>query len=252
MGGVLLAGCGDEGSATTIEIGDGPGAGEELFLAMAEAQRAVGTYRMEAELNTGSRTMAMEGAAKFGDDLDDPRVSMTVSEPSLGDIELVGIDGVTYMSAEVMSDEITGVSSGSWVAIDPSDPLAAEMGGPIDYESSLNLQAYFYEHADVITIEESGRDTLDGVDVTEYVVTTDVSEAAELLGLPEGVSPDVLPFEEFSYSMWVDHELLVRQVAMEMGGESLNLRYYDFGEPVEIEAPADEDIIDLETLFGEG
>jgi hypothetical protein len=47
-----------------------------------------------------------------------------------------------------------------------------------------------------------------------------------------------LPFEELTYSLWVDDSFVPRKMSSDMGGiGSLEVRPFGVGKPVEIEAP---------------
>lgn len=246
--GLALAGCGGA-TAATIEIAEGPGGGEELFQAMAEAQDEQQSYLMEMDIQAGPQTITAEGGVRF--DEGSPEMSLTMSIPQLGETEVLLLDEVMYMSAAGL-----GLPTDSaWLRIDPNsdDPVTQQFAAGLNFESNINLQAYFAEHSDGITVEEGGEDTIDGVDVTEYSVTIDIAAVGELPTMPEGASVDELPFDEITYSLWVDGDALPRRITSDIGGMgAVELRFFDYGEPVDIEAPAEDDVVDLSTVLDGG
>ena len=64
-----------------------------------------------------------------------------------------------------------------------------------------------------------------------------------------GLSADELPFDEVTYSLWVDDDL-VRRIQSDLAGYgSTDGRIFAYGEPVEIEAPPSDQVTDVSTLF---
>jgi hypothetical protein len=64
-----------------------------------------------------------------------------------------------------------------------------------------------------------------------------------------GVAPEDLPFDEVTYSLWVDGDDLVRRVTSDLGGYgTAEATIFGYGEPVEIEAPPADQVTDASTL----
>ena len=94
------------------------------------------------------------------------------------------------------------------VQLDGSDPFSAQMAPLIEQmSSSFDLEQSFEPMAAASSIEQGEADVIDGVDVTKYVVTVDVGEMpSDMLG---GAAPEDLPFDEVTYTLWVDGDDLL-------------------------------------------
>jgi hypothetical protein len=113
--------------------------------------------------------------------------------------------------------------------------------------SSFDLEQSFEPMAAASSIEQGEADVIDGVDVTKYVVTVDVGEIpADLLG---GAAPEDLPFDEVTYTLWVDGDDLLRRYTNDFGGYiTTDTTIFGYGEPVVIEAPPADQVTDASTL----
>lgn len=230
--GALLGGCGDEsGTTTTIDIEGGPGGGEELFEAMARARREAGTYH--AEIKTDGRLEAVGRARVVGSSTD---VRMTVvstadASDSADEFELVFVDGVLYgfLGPKHFGDT-------PWVILElEPDALPVQQ-----FALGLDMPAYFRAYSDFISVDVGGEGTVDGIGVTEYVVSFDIAEAQRNLAedssaykLVENTSAD-----RVSFSVWLDASALIRRLTYtDEESKASDWRFFDYGEPVDIEAP---------------
>jgi hypothetical protein len=161
-----------------------------------------------------------------------------------GEIEMVVIDESVYLR---LPPDV-GLPT-PWVKVqsDGSDPLSAQMAPLIDQmTSSFDLEQSFETIAAASSIDRGDTDVIDGVDVTEYVVTVDVSKLpADQLG---GVAPEDLPFDEVIYSLWIDDDDLLRRYTNDLGEVTTDTTIFGYGEPVEIEAPPPDQVTDASTL----
>jgi hypothetical protein len=113
--------------------------------------------------------------------------------------------------------------------------------------SNADFEQYSEKFGSAASIDQLGTDVIDGVDVTEYVVTVDVSKMpADELG---GVAPEDLPVDEVTYSLWIDGDDLVRRLTSDLAGYgTTDLTIFAYGEPVEIEAPPADQVTDASAL----
>ncbi len=116
---------------------------------------------------------------------------------------------------------------------------------------------------DVTTV---GTEKLDGVDTTHYRATVDLSKYPGLVPADqrEAVQKAVdqltnaAHISTFPVHVWVDQDGLVRQVRAVLTetiqGQTVNVvtteRFYDFGTPVDIQLPAENQVTDISTLAG--
>jgi hypothetical protein len=249
---ILLSSCGSaepetsesatSASTTATEID-----AAELMAAVSSAQREAGTWQMEGTLESEGLNADSTGAARYPNSGQGPDLSMTVNLPPEqgGEIEMVVIDESVYLRLPPEAGLPT-----PWVKVqsDGSDPISAQLA-PLTEQltSSFDLAQSFEPIAAASSIDQGDADVIDGVDVTEYVVNVDVSKVpADAFG---GVVPEDLPFDEVTYSLWVDDDNLLRRYTNDFGGYvTSDVTLFGYGEPVEIEAPPADQVTDASTL----
>lgn len=246
--GLLVSGCGK--SAPAIAIAEGKGGGAELFAAMENAQREAGSYRFEMTMDIEGVEITGSGEASVGSSPADQAVAMTMSMPDgMGGYDMRVLGAKIYMSTGIFG--LPG--DDRWLVMDPTgdDPFSQMLGDMSGLLAGTDLQSQFSEYNDMIEVEEVGSDTVDGVDVTEYAVTTDVEAGLEMLGLSEQM-PDEVPFEEVTYSLFVDDDALARLVRFDFDGKgSMEMRFFDYGEEVVVEEPPADQVTDFVSFFEE-
>jgi hypothetical protein len=140
------------------------------------AQREAGTFQMEMAIESESLEFDATGATRYPDSGEAPELSMTMNLPPEqgGEIEMVVIDQTAYLRLPPDAGLPT-----PWLKIqsDGSDPVSAQMAPLIaQMTSSTDFEQYFETFEAASSIEQGDADVIDGVDVTEYVVTVDVSK----------------------------------------------------------------------------
>ena len=189
-------------------------------------------------------------------------------------MELI-VDGTTmYMKFAVLA-ALTG-SGKKFVKVDLSanqdvgSLLGGGGSGPLGSDPSSFLR--FLQGAGKVT--QVGVEDVRGVNTTHFSGTYDLEDAlASLpeeqrdaaerafkgLGLPEGARSTPIPFDA-----WIDDEGLVRRVETSVdastfassdatgapvGKTTVRVEYFDFGEPVDIQIPSDDEVQDLSKMF---
>jgi lipoprotein LprG len=249
---ILLPSCGSAEPETSETATSAPTTAAEidaaeLRAAVSSAQREAGTFQMEMIFESEGLEFDATGAARYPDSGQAPDLSMTMNLPPEqgGEIEMVVIDESAYLRLPPEAGLPT-----PWLKIqsDGSDPISAQMAPLIDQmTSSADLEQNFETFEAASSIDQGDADVIDGVDVTEYVVTVDVSKMpADELG---GVASEDLPFDEVTYSLWVDGDDLVRRITSDLAGYgTTDTSIFGYGEPVEIEAPPADQVTDASTL----
>jgi hypothetical protein len=249
---VLLPSCGSAEPETSETAASAPTTtaeidGAELIAAVSSAQRKSGTYQMEMTFETEGVEFDATGAARYPDSGQVPDLSMIMNLPPEqgGEIEMVVIDESAYLRLPPDAGLPT-----PWLKIhsDGSDPISAQMAPLIDQmTSNADFEQYSETFGSAASIDRLGSDVIDGVDVTEYVVTVDVSKMpADALGV---VAPEDLPVDEVTYSLWIDGDDLVRRLTSDLAGYgTTDITIFGYGEPVEIEAPPPDQVTDASTL----
>jgi hypothetical protein len=117
-------------------------------------------------------------------------------------------------------------------------------------------------------VEETGRETVRGVETTKYHAVIDFEKAIEQVA-PEtfemlGVEPDAFADElaqmqsaigaELPVDVWIDDDGLMRRMRMDMTIEgqtaAVDMEMYDYGVDVEVEAPPADEVGDMSSLLG--
>jgi hypothetical protein len=70
----------------------------------------------------------------------------------------------------------------------------------------------------------------------------------------EGMSAEDAPFDEAEYTLWLDSGYLVRKVEAGLDGvKFMEMRLFDFGEPIDVEAPPPDQVGELaDVMTGAG
>ena len=116
---------------------------------------------------------------------------------------------------------------------------------------------------DVTTV---GAEQLDGVETTHYRATVDLSKYPDLVPAAQRETVrkaiDQLTksahLSSFPVHVWVDKDGLVRQIRAvlteSIQGQTMNVvtteRFYDFGAPVDIQIPSDDQVTDISSMAG--
>lgn len=253
--GLALAGCGGD-SGSTIAVAAGKGGGADLFEAMAEAQADAGSYRFELSMEAEGQQISGEGAASVSEEFADADMEMTMEVPvdaagSTEELSMLVVGGQFFMQMPASMGMPTDTP---WLTIDPSgtDPVSEMFGSMAEEMShSTDVQNSFAENSDLVEVEEVGTDTVDGVEVTEYVMTVDAEDLNEFGGLPDtGLPEGAVPFDSISYSLFVDGDALLRKLSTDLGGMgTMEMRFFDFGASVEVEAPPEDEVTDFGSMM---
>lgn len=181
-----------------------------------------------------------------------------------GPLEAVIVEGVAYVQLPL-------VGNGSWIRIDPAQladsglvpegslELPEGEWGGLDPGSALDLLRGAGSDAVVVGEDE----TVNGVSTTHYAGSIDLAAAAAELPEDEAVRiPDLGDIPNPTYDIWVDDaDHIVRAnlnvtvpAPAEAGiGEvtlTVTLNQSEFGEPVTVIPPAEEDVVDLGDALG--
>ncbi|GIG37271.1 hypothetical protein [Cellulomonas pakistanensis] len=211
---------------------------DDFIQRVTDATQAAGTLTMDMTQSGSGMSQTASGVVSYAEGAQE--MSMTLEVPEAGTVEMRMVDGVVYMTM----GELT---QGKFLEIDPNDPSnpmagsVAELEGQFDPTQGLSPEA-------VLQFEKAGEpEEVGGVLAQPYTVVVDSSAAAE--NLPEELAGAgaSLP-AELSYTYWIDADDLIRRVTSESLGISTDITFSGWGEPVEIVAPAPEEITDLSSL----
>ncbi|HYH34807.1 MAG TPA: hypothetical protein VD814_06620 [Nocardioides sp.] len=205
---------------------------DSILPAMRAALEEAPSARVKMEL-TGTAEMTMEGRMAMTDRFEDGEMELTLAiQGQRLDLRLV--DGLVYLSGPPLTPP------GKWVSADPKDPQdpVGQQFGSLVTSGDLRSTFDAFE-AGLREVESVGNEQIDGESVEHYVFTVDSAAAAEAQGQP--VQPG-MP-EQVDYDVWLTEEDLMRRVTFDLGGVGAVLDATEWGEPVDIEAPAPADVV---------
>lgn len=233
----MTAACSGDESAT-----DDPGSTESpskpydtdtIVPAMQQALGDATSARVQMEL-TGQIEMSVDGQMAMTEEFEDGELEMTI-EVQGQSIDLRMVDGLIYVSGP------PATPAGKWLEVDPQDPqdpLAQQFANLIKSgDLSTTLDAFEKGLEDV---EHVGAEEIDGEAVDHYVLAVDAAKAAEAQGQP--AAPD-MP-ETLDYDVWLTQDDLMRRVAFAFGPVEAEVNATEWGESVDVEAPAPDDIVE--------
>lgn len=253
-----LVACGDDGSdgATATDatsqvaaISDGLEEGDEVDPAefvriVSDGLEASTTAHVTMDLSLGSvGEMTAEGDLDYT--TNPPQVAMTMANPmGGGDMDVRMVEGIVYLSM----GELT---QGKFIKIDPSDPKGplAGMGVNEMLDQMDPSQALQGMEDGLSTVVYSGEE--DGLD--RYELTVDMQKVVDQMGgeLPEGALTE-MP-DEVTYDLWLDDQgrftrLVMDELPMGQMSGSMEMTVSGWGEDVDIEAPAADEITEMPDL----
>lgn len=230
------AGTTDDGAVTT-DAGTAA-AGEEVpveeFVAMLQepGEETLSSYTMQMDMDMEGQPVTADGAVDLSGDA--PAMRIAMSMPDLGDIEMLMVDGAVYMAMPGMTPE-------GMYLLAPEEVL----GDQADALEELNVASQWEGWADsaervVFVGEEDG--------LRRYEVTVDTEAAAEAAGATaDPAAMTGLP-ETMVYDVFLDEDNLMRRMIVDDGTTSSEITMDNWGEPQDIQAPAEDQIMDMDEM----
>jgi hypothetical protein len=214
----------DAGNATGAPVEDPQQVFEDMIAAMREAK----TVQVATDLGVGTA----QGAMSYDEDRTDLTLQMNMG-PMSG-IELRVVDGELFMSWPNTLTE-----AGKFFRIEAGSSMgdlveSLRSSSPVDSAADISES--------VTAMREVGEEQIGTDDTIHYVVTIDTEKSSEFLGSTEG-TPDVELPKTIDVDMWVTTDDLMRRVVVSLGTAAMQLDYTDWGQPVDISAPAPQDIV---------
>jgi hypothetical protein len=244
---LALAGCGSGGDATNaVSI-------KALQTAAATTAQAESMrFTVDQRIDFGGRqiTLHAEGVSSA----DGKQAQVTLTSPFTGDLEVRVVDGVVYVK---VGDGPVGSflhTDKPWIRFDPG---ASEFGGLIDPTEAGTPQAGLELLQSVSgDVETVGDDTVAGRHTVHYRASIDLAKVANLPGLDHergSVPVDV----------WIDDQDRVVKVQTTVapgtlglpglgGSLSMTMEITEFGVPVDVTPPPDDQVGDLGGFGGLG
>ena len=244
---------------------------------------AEGTARISYEATTGpavdpersagdsSRVITVKGTGVT--DFSGAASSMTMGTPGMGDLETRQVGKTVYVK---LPDEFAAQTSGSkpWVRVDLDALYGQQYGGaPVQGGASGDpTRQLEYLRGVSDSVEKIGEERVRGVPTTHYEATVDLK--GEVAGQDAGAKKanqelvERLGTSKLPVEVWIDEENRVRRYALDVSvpmaensapqdapqaADRLRTRmvieYYDFGTPVDVQAPPQDQTMDGSKLL---
>jgi hypothetical protein len=207
---------------------------DDFVSRITRAAVEAGSVTTTMSTTTSGITMNMTSDVVFTGTSQNMRATVDMQGTAL---DMVVVDGIVYMSM----GELTG---GKFIKVDPSDPndpMASSFAG-LDSQLDPTASIKTLDGA-IVSVDKSGDPVeLDGVQAQPYTVVVDTAKMNNpaMSEVPAGTLP-----AQISYTYWVGEDDLMRKVAMEMDGTTLEMLMTGWGTPLEILAPSADQITDM-------
>ncbi|HEV2742710.1 MAG TPA: hypothetical protein VGV91_06120 [Rubrobacter sp.] len=262
---------------------EGPTPVETVQVAYRETT-AEGTARISYEATTTGSTVDPENSAEDSSgvitvkgagatDFSGAASSLTIGTPGMGDLEMRQVGETVYVK---LPDEFAARTSGAkpWVRVDLDTLYGQQYGGaPVQGGASGDpTRQLEYLRGVSDSVERGGEERVRGVPTTHYEAIVDLNR--EVAGQDAGVKEanqelvKKLGTSKLPVEVWVDEENRVRRYALDVsapmpksaasqgvsqGDDRLRTRmvieYYDFGTPVDVQAPPRDQTMDGSKLL---
>jgi hypothetical protein len=224
---------GDPAASGSPEPADDAGeeidGGEFIDLYLAAMDRAT-TATLEMSVG-GTASVTGTGAADFT--TIPPSMRLTITDPSTGqDQRMIIADGVMYL----------GLQPKKYLAYDLSDP-ESPLGTDLTDQLDPSAMADVFEEG-ITRATDLGEEDVEGEPMEHYRVLLDSAALLGRAGLPEDAGAAVP--DEVTFDLWFDDDGNFRRQEAALGtAGTVELRYDNWGEPVDIEAPPRAQVAEL-------
>lgn len=234
---------GDPSDSPSASASASPGAGpaldaraEEFLDRMSRGMGTKGTAHMEMTLSGKARSTSVGDMAYDGRG---SQLRLVTRNAALGSgaVEIVVVRDAAYLSLPGLT------AAGKFIRVDAKDPRFQQLAGSsIQMSPAQSVKAF---RAGLISVEDRGRDTVQGTPTTAYDVKVDTVRALQAQG------SDAVPGmpSTMTYRVWLDREDRMRRMALAIQGVRLSIELSKWGEPVDITAPPKSALVDAPPGF---
>ena len=206
------------------------------------------TYGGELADTAGMSGTTTTADISYGKSVEDTAMQMSMGVMGM-DMDIVLLDGTIYMSM----GELT---QGKYLSL-TAEEMAADpnMAGTFDSMESMDAAAQAEAMADAVTsFEHTGTEKVDGVDADVYTMTVDPSKLEDG---PTGVNAemaDQVGEMTLVYKVAPEGLPVAADITMDIGGQEMivSTAFSKWGEPVDIEAPAKDEVVPYSEFGAQG
>jgi len=259
---LALSACGNEDPASSSARADADGQAARVTTAanltdlagqMQTAQEEASSAHMELTYSgelaeaTGMVGNTTTADIAYGTSLEDSSMQMSMAAMGM-DIDIVLVDGTIYLAmGELTQGKYLSMTTQE-MAEDPA------LAGTIGSLESMDAAGQAEAMADAVTsFEHVGSETIDGVDTEVYEVTIDPAKVKDGTAGVDASTADQLGEMTAVYKVDPAGLPVQADVTIEVDGQQMVVEsaFSKWGEPVEVTAPADEDVVPY-AEFGQG
>lgn len=230
---LLLGGCVDRGRSIDDASGSGSGGGatvsgrpHEVVQASYDKLAAAGTARVRSTSTTEVASQSIEVPGTGSADFRARAYELSLDAPVLGDIRIVGVDGIVYARSDLASRTLPG--NPEWLRIDPTRLEAQGLTGAyldnpfVRFAASTGdalPQLALLKGASTDDTRVVGQEPVEGAATTHYRTTLDFAQARRNAADPR-TAADVdrytraLRVQSLPADVWVDAEGRLRQIRL--------------------------------------
>lgn len=257
---VALAGCGGGGGTNAVSIKTMQVAADNTEAAHASR------FTMTMDVVSGDRHATIQGSGATSGDGKRARVQIEV--PGGGQVEELLVDDDLYLNLDALPVGGHHLPDGKhWVRIGFGD-IAGQLGLNLDElreQTQSGTQGLQYLKGLSGDVERVGDDTIGGEHATQYRASIDYSlVAGKLPGLSDRVKQQLLKLGTVPADVWIDdHDRVVKihytidasafgLPGSHSGSAELTMEFSGFDEPVDVQAPPADQVVDFSDLLGLG
>lgn len=243
---------GDSSSGDSTVSGNASAAltADNFASSVSDAQSDARSTHMELSMDVMGQQIDGSGDIEVpeSEDPKDAKMSMSLEIPTMGELEMRLVDGIAYIKMGSMTQD-------KFVEMDLTSGNN-QLGKSLDQMTQqADPNAMVEQLAGSLKDFEKTDETeeIDGVETTKYVLTIDGRKIGGMMSGSAMSGAADMP-KEVTADVWIGDDDLLRKMTMEMetAGTPVNLEmtFTDWGDPVEVEAPSDDEITDSSMLDG--
>lgn len=208
---------------------------------LGAAQLKAGSSHMEMTMSLGVTEAIVSGDMLVSEKPEDVKAAMTMDMGQMKmDIRMIGT--VMYMN-------MGQLSGGKFFKLDLNDsdnPLTQQYGSMTEQlDPSEQLEKF---RAGLVEFDHQGDGgTVDGVETSKIRLVLDTKKTLDLSGEDADNLGAKMP-ETLEYTLFVGEDDLMRKMEIDLGGMPSTIEWSKWGEPVQVEAPAESEITDTPSL----
>jgi hypothetical protein len=191
----------------------------------------LGSFSLAMEMDLEGQAMSMEGVADLRGE--DPAMDISMTVPGMGALEMILVDGSMFIAVPGVTQE------GQFIQMTQEELGMAgggDLTGAVDMDRTWDAWEAGTESVTFVGVED-----VDGDPMEHFRLEVDTESAMDASGETQG--PGMPP--TITYDVWVDDDDLMRQLDFELDGVTVELRIDDWGEPVDVQAPEESDLVEM-------